>query len=109
MSNRLQSKFSNLLRDVNEWAKSLGANLSLNKWKSTRIRAKNLGIIFDERFSFKQHCLQLKKDLTKRINNIKVLSQKECVYIILALFILKVSKDTILFIQSLIVFSQLMF
>ena len=35
------------------------------------------GIIFDHKFNFKQHCLQLRQNLTKRLNIIKFLSSKK--------------------------------
>lgn len=91
--------FYNILTDLNNWCKASGSKISLEKCKLLHICKKTscsknisvtynrsninivnslniLGVIFDSKFTFKDHCLKLKKNLTARVNIIKYLGSK---------------------------------
>ena len=97
---KVESIFCNILKDIKEWGKISGANLSIEKCKMLHIcKKKNctkfnlsydnisidfvnniniLGIIFEEKFTFKQQCLNLRKSLATRLSIVKYLTSKHC-------------------------------
>jgi len=94
----VKNTFLKILQDLESWGISSGASLSIekchtlhicrkvhccfptlefrNKTIQTVTNLKILGIIFDSRFSFKEHCITLRKQLEVRANIIKFLSSK---------------------------------
>jgi len=99
--NSVKDTFSNVLDELEQWGASSGASLSIekcqvlhfcrkqncnfpeigfnNKIMQQTNHLKILGITFDSRFTFKEHCLRLRNQLESRLNIVKFLSSK-CIY-----------------------------
>lgn len=97
-NNRTRDIFHNILVDLNHWCSQSGSIISSDKSKHLHICKKRncpnfdiylfsfkiqnvnsltiLGISFDNKFSFKDHCLSLKKKLATRLNIIRFLSSR---------------------------------
>jgi len=96
--NSVKDTFSNVLDELEQWGASSGASVSIGKYQVLHICRKQncnfpeivfknkaiqqtnhlkiLGITFDSRLTFKEHCLRLRKQLESRLNIIKFLSSK---------------------------------
>ena len=92
----VQNTFFEIIIKISEWGKTSGAILSIEKCKILHICKKHncssislninninienvqmlkiLGIVFDKRYTFKQQCLNLRKQLAARLSIIKYLS-----------------------------------
>ncbi|XP_075163337.1 uncharacterized protein LOC142235971 [Haematobia irritans] len=92
----IQDVLINTLSVIDEWSKVSGANISFDKTKHLHIcnkrncrpinitynnnyiencdTCKILGVHFDHKYNFKNHCISLKKSLQPRLNIIKYLS-----------------------------------
>ena len=100
----VEETFSQIINKIAEWGKVSGATLSIEKCKIIHICKKRncqtinvninniaielvsklriLGVIFDSKYTFKQHCLELRKQLATRLNIIKYLSSSySCIHI----------------------------
>lgn len=97
-NNKVKEIFSKLLKDIENWTVISGAKLSIEKCNLLHICKKQncnlfdleynniqiqrvdnlriLGVVFDKSFTFREHCLQLRKNLNSRLNIIKYLTSK---------------------------------
>ena len=97
--NECKNLLSNAINDILVWSNASGAKLSLNKCKLLHVCRKHqcpelilsihnvqienvknlniLGLTFDNRYKWIQHCLDLKKSLAARLNIIKYLGSKK--------------------------------
>jgi len=96
--NTVREKFLEILQEINSWGATSGASLAIEKCQTLHICRKQrcnlsdivfnsrtikdvnflkiLGITFDSKLLFKQHCQTLRKQLETRFNIIKFLSSK---------------------------------
>ncbi|XP_049316160.1 RNA-directed DNA polymerase from mobile element jockey isoform X1 [Bactrocera dorsalis] len=98
--NQVKIIFSNILTEIAEWSKTSGTKVSASKsatfhvcrkrkctfpnlsFESTQIphttTLRILGLIFDKKLTFKEHCKYVRLSLLNRLNIIKFLSSKHC-------------------------------
>ena len=98
--NIVANTFREILNELSKWGTKSGANISFQKTNTFHICNKTncsnitltynninitnvntlrfLGIIFDKKYTFKDHCLYVRNNIINKLNIIKFLSSKHC-------------------------------